>query len=253
MSAADSLFRSFGAVELPLSDTGAADFNALNPGRAILLELLAAALVAELTPIWTDAVDSTPLEGTTPVTSKLPDVPDLETVQQVAEFYPLLAVGETGDAQTVDEFTLWQSRITKRWEVDYILGPLEVGNRLKLQDVLGAAQKIIVLTISAGGHRAYQTQTNGNHTFAKQVLGPGDGLAGFSTVRIVEGRIGSASLSENGPKYHALTLILETTELDGPTSGEHAPYMGSTIELKTGTTDGVVPIVNANTSIPFEP
>jgi hypothetical protein len=251
MSAAESLFRKFGAVSFPLATTGDTSFAALDPGRDILLELLADALVSELTPVWTAATAGTPLAGTTPVTQKLPELPDLSAVQQVAVAFPLLAVSRTGDPIQIEEYTIAQDRLTSRWEVDYILGPLDIGNQIKLQDVLIAAAKIIGLTIHAGGHLAHETQESSGQLFAKLVLGEGDGCACFSTCRVVDAQIGSASLAEGGPKYHACTLTLETTELSGIVDGDGAAYDGTFATLQTGTESGMGLDVVINTSVPL--
>jgi hypothetical protein len=210
----DSLYRQWGAVALPLAATSEADLSSLDPARDILLELFAAALISELTPRWANAVAGTPLVGNQPVQSKLPAIPDLDAMRQVYQAFPLLAVGRTDDPQTEDELTLWQNRITSRWSVNYILGPLELGNQLKLGDVLTEAARILSSVLHAGGHKAYATTTNEGQVFAKQVLGAGASCCYFSTLKVVNFMQGAAAFSQGGPKYHALTYLLETTELE---------------------------------------
>jgi hypothetical protein len=62
---------------------------------------------------------------------------------------------------------------------------------------------------------------------AKQVLGPGDDCCGFSTVKISSFICGAAAFSQGGPKYHALTMTLQTTELDSISSADAVPYAGA--------------------------
>jgi hypothetical protein len=252
VTAADSLFRSFGNLSLPLSATGDTDFSALDPGRTIVLELFRDALNSELEPIWAAAVAGTPLEGSDPVESVLPALPDLTTIQQVKKTFPMLAGGPVGAPVEQVELTLWQEQVTRIWEFDYVLGPLEIGNQLKLDAVLTAVDRILRTVIAEGGHRAYESQTYGNSTFLKKVLvGQGEGLTGFSRVEIVSSVYGAAAFSEGGPKYHAYTLTCRISELDGFTDGEAAPYDGTTFTGNTGDTSGTIPVVIGNTSIPL--
>lgn len=257
----DSLSTSWGALSLPISAADT-DLSALDPARDILLELFAAALNSELQDAWGMAATGIDALSPYPVAHKLPALPDLDTVRQVKSSWPMLAVSRSIEPQNEDEFTLWQNRITSRWSIDYVLGPLDVGNQIRLTDVLEAAGKIIAATIRVGGHKAYATTTlvtptvGAPLTCAKKVLGPGDGCCNFSTVGIVSFVCGSAAFSQGGPKYHALTMTLVTTEIDGVSdaAGGAVPYAGAAgtfgedIELPE---PGVV--VEIDTAIPLPP
>lgn len=229
----DSLNSGWGALSIPIVATET-NLASLDPARDILLELFAAALNSELQEAWGMACNdpATPY----PVGDKLPILDDIDAMRQRKACFPLLSVSRSIEPQTEDEFTLWQNRITSRWTIDYVLGPLDVGNQIRLTDVLGAAGKIIAATIRNGGHKAYAATTlvtpaTGDPlTCAKQVLGPGVGCCGFSTIGIVSFICGAAAFSQGGPKYHALTMTLVTTELDS-IADDSVPYGGASVTL----------------------
>lgn len=242
-----SLDNTWGALSFPIpAGVGTADLTALDPARDILLALLAAAITYELTPAWQVATAGTDL--TVPVASRLPALDDLDTMRQRGATFPMLAVARSGDPQLGDEFTLWQNRITSKWTIDYVLGPLEIGNQMKLGDVLTAVNKICAGTIRAGGHKAYATSAGPNGTVtAKQVLGPGVGLCGFSTISDPSSIQGAAAFSAGGPKYHAMTMTVTTTELDSIPSTAATPYQGAAIAVDGG------PVLNIDTAVPLQP
>lgn len=232
---ADSLNSSWGALAFPVPAPVDYSLTGLDPARDILLDLLAAALTSELQDAWATAVAGTDLSVSV-VGSKLPALDDLDTMRQRGSKFPLLAVARSGDPQTADEFTLWQGRITTKWTVDYVLGPLEIGNQLKLGDILTAAGKLITATLTNGGHKAYATTAQaGGAASAKQVLGTSPGCAGFSTYWVTSFIAGAASFSQGGPKYHALTATLQTTELDS-IADDGVTYGGSAATIDGGAT-----------------
>ena len=241
-----SLDNTWGALSFPIPvAAGSADLTALDPARDILLALLSAAITYELTPAWTVASAGTKLA--VPVASTLPALDDLDTMRQRGASFPMLAVTRSSDPQTEDEFTLWQNRITSKWTIDYVLGPLEVGDQLKLGDALTAAGKVVAGTIRAGGHKAYATTAGPASTVtAKQVFGPGVGLCGFSTIGITSYIQGAAAFSQGGPKYHALTMTLQTTELDS-IPDPSVPYTGQSVTIDGG------PVLSIDTAVPFQP
>ncbi len=252
MTQTDSLFRSFGKLELPLQTTGEKDLGSLDPARDILLDLFAAALIAEVTPRWAAATAGTPLASKVVVQTKLPEFPEQAFLQQVATEWPLLAVYRSEDPEIYDEHTLWEDRVTCKWGVDYCIGPLDAGNTLKLGDVLTAVPRILAGVIREGGHRAYAPQQTGNSVFTKQVLGAGVGCCGFSTIRIVQSISGTAAFAQNGPKFHCASIVLETTELSGINPGIATPYTGTSATLSTGDATGLTPIVVGDTAIPLK-
>lgn len=246
----ESLNTAWGALSLPIPAGDGQSLAGLDPARDILLDLIAAALTSELGAAWSSVA---PAELPAPVGDKLPALDDLDTMRQRGAKWPLLSVSRSTEPQQEDEFTLWQNRITCRWTIDYVLGPLEIGNQLKLGDVLGAAGRIIASMLREGGHKAYAettlvTPTSGPPiTAAKRVLGPGAGCCGFSTITVTSFSQGQAAFSQGGPKYHAMTMTLQTTELDtiadegvtyggaGMRFGEDVttPEPGANVELDT--------------------
>jgi hypothetical protein len=240
-----SLDNTWGALSFPIPVGVSGDLTALDPARDILLALLSAAITYELTPAWTVASAGTDLA--VPVASVLPALDDLDTMRQRGATFPMLAVSRSTDPQTEDEFTLWQNRITSKWTIDYVLGPLEIGDQLKLCDALTAAGKVIAGTIRAGGHKAFATSAGPVNTVtAKQVFGPGVGLCSFSTVGITSYIQGAAAISAGGPKYHALTMTLQTTELDS-IADEGVPYTGQAATIDGG------PVLSIDTAVPLQP
>lgn len=251
MTAADSLHSGFGAIRVPLAETGEQDLSSLDPARDILLDLFKAALIAEITPRWADAVAGTPLRKSAPVETIFPEFPEQVFLQQQECKWPMLAVYRSDDAETFDQFTLWERRITAKWGVDYCLGPLELGNYIKLGSLLTLVPRIIDRVIEEGGHRAYATQAVGNSTQAKRVFGKFAGCCGFSAIRVVESRSGSAAFAQGGPKYHCASVVLETVELEqSPSEGLAPRYQGSSVTLETGDPTGLAPVIVADTAIP---
>ncbi len=248
----DSVFQSIGATTFPLPPATEAGFRERDPARDILLDLLSAAINAELGDTWTAAVSDTPLRGTNPVQTKLPEIADLDVLRQVKTTFPLLTVGRSDTPIQLDDFSIDRLRETTRWDVDYILGPLEIGNLILVSDVLMLVARVMSLTLHQGGHLAYATQTNddGVTTYHKNVLGPGAGCCNFSSSRLVDYRMGQAAFAGDGPKYHCCSVILETTELSRIDEGgvpAAGSFQGTNITLRTGTEEGLKTIVTAKT------
>lgn len=252
MTAADSLHSGFGRIQLPLVDTDEQDLASVDPARDILLDLFAAALTAELSQRWARAIVGTPLRGRPVVQTKFPEFPEQIFLQQTPMVWPMLAVYRSDEAETFDEFTLAQERVTSKWGVDYCIGPLELGNFIKLNSVLTVVPRIIERVIRAGGHRAYATQGVGNSLQVKQVFGQYPGCCGFSTIRVVQSTIGSAAFAQGGPKFHCASVVLETTELSTIAPNMAPPYMGTSIVLESGDGSGLTPLVVADSAIPLK-
>jgi hypothetical protein len=217
MSAALSLYRRFGQFELPLTADSTDNLASLDPARDILLDLFAAAITAELGPVWTAAASGSPLSDSDPVAQKLPTMPTPEALGEMKTGYPLLCVSRSPTGAQFGDLTLETRSLMQRWDVDYILCPLTVTNFMRVQDVLQAVGKTIDLVIENGGHRAYRTIQNGNFTGAVNVLGSGANCCGFWKCRVVDMVLGPASFSAkgDGPRYYACGLTLETVELSG--------------------------------------
>lgn len=239
-----SLYESIGGLTFPVPASVTPTLVSLDPARDILLDLLAAAINFELGARWTQAVTGTLLkDSTTPVADKLPTGPSAEIVKQRKEAWPLLCVYRTEDPATVEQFTLHEDRLTQRWGVDYILCPLDAGDDRRLRDILTAVAKCIVLTIRAGGHAAYQADPDSGLPIA--VLGQGG--CGFSSIRVVDFRLGRASFAVNaqqnavgGVVYHAMSMTLETTENTSSVAGGDPALDTLGVTCGTGNQDGIV-------------
>ncbi len=230
MSRAESLFRKFGRLELPLDASTENNLVALDPARDILLDLFAAAINSELEPVWLRAVRNTPLEGSDPVKFKFPALPELDKLQQTKADFPMLAVGRSVKPATIEPFMLDSDALKTLWDVDYVLCPLSLTNEMRLRDVLQAVGKAMTMVVRIGGHKAYRTDANG---FAVDVLGDdGDGTCGFYTCRVTEFAAAPAQFAKDGPPYLAVGLTLETVEVSGyleDGDGESVPLVGATL------------------------
>jgi hypothetical protein len=252
-----SLDRTVGALSFPLSATGETDLASLDPARDILLALFYAAINDELGPRWASAVTGTKLtSAATPLVAKFPFEPDRETLTQFKATFPALFVYRDSSSPTrKEEFTLSQRKYTKRWGVDYFLGPLDVGDRGKISDILNAVGACISEVVERGGHKAYATTTLDSGTvIAKRVFGPwGTGTCGFSSIDVVEYAHGPAALSREDPKYWACSCVLETVELDGHSENAFLDwYDGAEATIGTGNADGEIEdlvVVNTDTAL----
>jgi hypothetical protein len=233
VTAAANLYRRFGQFGLPLASSDATDLASLDPARDILLDLFATAITAELTDAWRSAAAGSALDGTSPVEQKLPTMPDPEALGQMKTGWPLLCVSRSPAGQTqFSDLTLEIRQLTQRWDVDYILCPLALANRLRVQDILQAVGKTIDLVIENGGHPAYRSQQVGNSFLHANVLGSGANCCGFWSVRVADMQLGPASFAANTPKYYACGLTLETVEVSSFTDdGVSVPLQGATADF----------------------
>lgn len=258
MSAANSLYQRLGGTSFPLAPSSTlpggsrADLLEADPAADILLDLLAAAITAELEPRWASVANETKLHNKRPVEQKLPELADLEALRQTSVAFPLLAVERNESPVAVEPYDLEQVKETWRWDVDYILGPLALGSASKLRPVLRAVARAMVLTIREGGHLAYAVAGDG--IYPKSVFGKGDGCCDFSSIRVVEYRVGVAQASADGPKFHAASMTLETVELSAPVAGgipSLGTYQGTSVTLRSGTEQGLKTLVTADSANPL--
>lgn len=231
MSRAQSLFRKFGRLELPLDTSTAGSLVSLDPARDIILDLFAAAINSELEPVWSRAVAGTPLETKNPVQLKLPALPSEEAMGQMKADFPMLAVGRSVKPMTVEPWSLDQDQLKTLWDVDYVLCPLSLTNEMRVRDVLQAVGKTLTSTVRRGGHKAYLTDAQG---YAVDVLGDDGPLTcGFFGCRVTEFAAAPAVFAKDGPPYLAVGLTLETLEISthyrGEDDGESAPLVGATL------------------------
>jgi hypothetical protein len=233
VTAANSLHRRFGRLELPLAQSRAASLAALDPAQTILLDLFSAALNAELATVWRAAVAGTALElAATPVVTKLPAVPDAAKLQQMKAEFPLLCVARSASRPaTGDQLSIDLPRLTQLWDIDYLLCPLTAGNEIRLTPILQAVDKIIRSVVEEGGHMAYATRSNDGFTYAEGVLGDdGDTTCGFFSCSVQESAFGPARISRDGPSFQACGLTLRTEEISRyrEADGVSVPFLGTT-------------------------
>src|SRR3990167_4927542 len=207
MPSTTSLYRRHGAFELPYEASEASATGSLailDPARDILLDLFESAIVSELAGVWNVVRTGTALATAAVVQSALAQQPSLQVLRSLLTPFPLLCVHRTEG--TFDEYTLAQDRLTQRWDIDYVLGPLPPEDVRRLGDVLTAVGKIIRLCVTRGGQLSYQS--------GAAVFGPGEGTARFSYAWLRSAKHGAARFAgdEDATIYYAVSLVLETEE-----------------------------------------
>lgn len=247
MTSAQSLHRKFGAVELPLVADGRQNFTSLDPARDILLDLFAAAIGCELEPVWETAVSGSPvLALSQPVSQRLPVLPKADVLQQMKTGFPFLAVARSIEPTKREDYLVYDSKLTQKWSIDYVMGSLALLDEARLSDVLTFVVKTIIMTVDEGGHRAY-SEADGR---AVQVFGAGG--CEFLSWEITESNVGAFPIAPEDPRFLAASLTLETTEVTGYKSsgdGVSVPLMGADYELGIGgAPEGVIEgLLYANT------
>lgn len=245
MPSTTSLYRRQGAFQLPYvaADASATGSLAiLDPARDILLGLFEAAIVSELAGVWNVLRTGSPLASSAVVQTTLAQEPSIQVIRALKVEFPLLAVyREEGNG---DEYTLAQDRLSYRWAIDYVLGPLPPEDRRRLGDTVTAVGNIVRMCVTRGGHAAYQS--------GAAVLGPGAGTAQFSYARLRSMKHGPARFAgDEDQTVYATSLVLETEELEYPVAGTEGDYAGASLDFGTGGEAGVVPgLVLADTSVP---
>ncbi len=249
MSTANSVRWDVGALRFPVPSAPAlANFRSLDPAADILCDLFAAAITAELNEHWSAVMIGTPLAGTSAVQSKFRELDDEENIRQAKVAFPMLSVARSEDPQTIQQVTLDERYLVSKWEVDWVLGTLEIADVYKVGPILEAAGKVCLAVVEEGGHKAYSAYVSNGYTMVQPVFQQ----CGFDSVRVTEFRCGGAKFSDNSPKYWAMTLMLETTELIQ--MGERGgTFTGATVKLGTGGAAGIVEnLVVGDTSITVE-
>ncbi len=242
----DSLLVQVGASSMPskAADVSATELTlaSLDPARDVLLACLAAAINFELGPAWTTVTNAIgSLIGSQPVVDTWPGSPTPEVVLQRKTAFPCLFLCRDGLA-TYDDFTLSRRRRTQHWGLHYIMAPVSIGERRKIDDALTYVGDVVMATIERGGHPAY---TGGPRALAS---------VGFSTLKITSTQMGQAKFAEGeaaAPTYNAISCVLESTEIMKPVPGTAAPFNGTSFGLGTGDASGVIPaFVNVDTEAP---
>lgn len=194
----------FGAVRFPAPAVGSA--QDLDPGQIAILELLEAAINAELGTAWCSIVatlrDEAKLrQSRQPVefASTMELTP--QEMTQVVTAWPLLAVYRQGEPE-FDQLTLEYDKLTQQWSVDYVIGPLSAAHKVKIGRFCNSVAKLIWRTLDRGYHSAYKGG-------ARQFLGQ------FTSIKAtgVQGPGVAQSLGEeSGSGYYGMTVLVETVE-----------------------------------------
>jgi len=251
-----SMYERFGDVSFPMDGADVENtnlFSVADPGRDNLLALFASAINAELAKsttvveagsVWAVVTPSTILDGKMPVEDTVYDMPRRSILRETKLKFPLLAIYRT--SATHDEFSLAQERMTQLWGLDYIMGPLSVSDFRRLGATLNAVKNIVQLVIRRRGHPSYK---NGALQF-----GPGTGR--FSTIGVVESSEGPAQFGQEGEgmEFHALNMILRTTELGILEQGIDPTFEGASVGIGIGSESAVLKdAINVRTEVPLDP
>lgn len=233
----ESLFQQLGHMALPAKATDVDDtaltLAPLDPARDALLGCFRDAINFELGAAWTKVIANvTSLSGTNPVADIWPGTPSPSIVLQRVTRFPCLFLSRDGVGK-INDYSLARRQLTQTWGLHYIVSPVDVGDERKIQDVLVRVGGVLLATIERGGHSAFAS--GGVNAFR---------VVGLNTLflrTIQAGQARFASGDENAPSYHALSAELETTEIMRYVDGVGTPFTGSSFELGTGNSEGIIP------------
>lgn len=243
MSSPNSMYKRYGAIELPL-DGAAAQLAGIfpDPARDALLALFATAINDELAEGWGQIADGTPMAGRNPVQDQLPMEPNQRTVQERHCRFPLLALHRSGSAEYT-EHTLVLERRTQQWELHYLLEALTLDHLHRFTGALVYVPTVVANVIRHRGHPSYEA---GASQF-------GTGKGGISSIRMVKHESGMARFAndDTSPAYAACTMTFETTELEGWVDGSFADLQGARFDFAVGGSDGTIAsLIYADTDHP---
>lgn len=239
-----SLYRSFGGLTLPTTATdGTPSLSAtLDPARDVLLACFRQAVISELGAAWDAAAVGTPLDGKAVVQDMWPGAPSLEVIQQRKSGFPILFLARDGRG-TIGDYSMWRKSLTQQWGLHYILSPLNIGDVRKLDGALIAVAKVVIATLSEQGHPDYESGSN--------ILD----LCSMSTATVLHVQHGAAQFEgdKDSPVYHAMSMTLETVELERLDEDAYPDFQGASFELGTGNADGVITgLIYARTEVPLQ-
>ena len=239
-----------GDLSFPVDATEVTDtLCPLDPARARLTALFKAAINAEFGDVWTTVTDtlsaSHPLYGTSPVQDTLELDPSHKTMTERKCAFPLLCVYRTGEGAQ-EQHTLFIEKFTDKWGVDYFLGPLDVGDVRKLQDICNGIVKLISSVVRRRGHPAYESG-------ALQFFPDLGGLAEVTVKSHVGPGQAKFAGDESGTVYYALSIILETVELLKDEDAEAGDFIATDYSVAVGSSEELVPdLIEAATDTPYQ-
>ena len=239
----DSIVQRLGDTVFPIDDTAiATTLVPLDPGKAILLGLFKAAINYEFGPAWAKIQGQ--LANTLPVHDTLELEPSHKVMLERRCKFPLLCVYRRGE-HTLDQKTLFRDQLTCHWGVDYVLGPLSVGDVRRVGDICQAIVKLVRLVIRQRGHKSYD---NGALQFFHD-------KGGFAEINIRSYQFGQAAFAgdEDRTMYYALSMDLETTEIGYDDETEWPSFEAFDLELGVGSSTDIAPgLIYASSDVPVQ-
>jgi hypothetical protein len=225
----DSVFASFGGLELPVSEQDvSSSLSSFDPARDRLLRWFRLAINSEFAFPWTEATDALPaghaLIGTQPVQDSIPFAPTQSVMGTRKAAWPLLALHREGDAE-ISDFSLEEDQLKQRWQLHHILGPLDIEAGRRVLDIGQAIGKFLALTIRRFGHQSVDDGANQQE------------LAGLMSLRIVSiSGPGPASFDSDGETavFWATRYTLETVETSDDVTEHYAEFEGANISIDVG-------------------
>jgi hypothetical protein len=201
------LYRRVGVTDFPFTAAPVlAAGGIVDKIQEVLLGLFSTAITSELQDAFQAASAPTPLAGSLVVADTWPGLLTPQVMKQRKAGFPLLSVGWLGSAEW-SEHTLSIDKVTRKWAVDYVLGPLDVGSAQRLESILHKVGTLLQLTCRNRGHKSFR---NG------AVLWGSDTDEPISTIWWDSHEAGQASFGSDNesPIYYALSGRITTTEID---------------------------------------
>jgi hypothetical protein len=232
----DSLYRRVGGAEYPYTQADVAASSAIvDKIQEVLLSLFSAAITSELSDAFEMASSGTELASKPVVADAWPGLLTPAVMKQRKAAFPLLAVGWMGSAEWA-EHTLGIDKVTRKWAVDYVLGPLDVGSAQRLENILHKVGALLQLTCRNRGHKSFRDGA---------VLWGSDTEEPISTIWWDSHEAGQAAFSTDAGDtiYYALSGRITTTETDSDIA-EYDDFTGASFDT---TLDGSEVEVDAET------
>ena len=230
---ANTVYRRVGATRFPIEDLATTENAFTDPVQEMMLSLFRAAIIDELGPQFDSASFATPLSGKSVVSDVWPGLLTPQVMKQRKALFPLLAVAPTGKPEW-SERTLGATQCRRKWAVDYVLGPLEVGAAQRLEKIFHKIEVLLQMVIQQRGHGSYMSGA----------LQWGDGIVqGLNSVWLAEAEYGQAKFSSDAgdTTYYALSALIETNEHEYDIA-TYAPLTGTGFTVGVGgSVDGVIP------------
>lgn len=204
----NTIARRVGSTEFPYSsaDILATESAFTDPVQELLLAVFKAAIVDEFEDAFHVASGETPLAGKSVVADTWSGLLTPAVMKQRKGVFPLLAVGWDGKAEWA-EHTIEIDRCTRKWVVNYVLGPLDVAQAQRLDKLPHKIAVLMQLVIRNRGHKAFQ---NGALLWGDPTVG----RPAYISFDSHEAGQASFAGDADSPLYYAMTAQLTTGEDD---------------------------------------